>query len=195
MGKFKIIFLALSVLVLANSCKIQDAPGAYLPAKGQKKSALSVEEPVAPPVMPKPDVKEEPEPEPQPVKEEPEAVQEPELVNIEDYNEPEPVVEESPAPVAEPEVTRKEQFDVVAGQTNVDLRNYHVVIGSFGKQNNAINLQAQMRQEGYQPIVVVNKNGMYRVILQSFDAYQGARTKISEIVTKFPDAWVLVQQK
>ncbi|MFI3296658.1 MAG: SPOR domain-containing protein [bacterium] len=194
MGKFKIIFFVLSAMILAASCKIQDAPGAYLPAKGQKKSALSVEEPVAPPVVPKPDVKEEPEPEPQPVKEEPEAVQEPELVNIEDYNEPEPVVEEATVQT-EPEVTRKEQFDVVAGQTDVDLRNYHVVIGSFGKQNNAINLQSQMRQEGYKPVVVVNKNGMYRVILQSFDTYQGARTKISEIVTKFPDAWVLVQQK
>ena len=89
------------------------------------------------------------------------------------------------------EVTRAEIFTVVAGQENANLKKYHVVIGSFGQQSNAQNLQSRMKPE-YQPVIVVNEKGMYRVLLESFDDYASARALITRVATEFPDAWVLI---
>ena len=47
----------------------------------------------------------------------------------------------------------------------------------------------------YNPIIVVNEKGMFRVILISYKTYEQAKEKISEIVDRFPDAWVLIQEK
>ena len=93
----------------------------------------------------------------------------------------------------EKEVTRAEKFEVVEGQTNVVLKKYHVVIGSFGNKDNALRLQAQMRPQ-YEPIIVRNDKGMYRVLLMTYDTYKEAKTKILEVRNQFPDAWVLVMQ-
>lgn len=94
---------------------------------------------------------------------------------------------------AEREITRSEKFTLVPGQGNVVLKNYHVVVGSFGKEANAQNLQKQL-QPDYHPIVVVNERGMYRVLLESYDTYAEAKAKIAEIADMFPDAWCLVQK-
>lgn len=194
--KQKSIILAVvaSVVVMFTSCKIQNAPGAYQPAKGR----ITVEElekqnenkpEVAP--TPTPVVREIEEKEVAPKQE---TVKEPVFV-------PTPVVAPQPEPepesapvVEEKEVTRAEKFEVIEEQKDaVVLKKYHVVIGSFGNKDNALRLQAQMRPQ-YNPIIVRNDKGMYRVLLMTYDTYKEAKTKIAGIRDQFPDAWVLIRE-
>ena len=198
--KQKSIILAVvaSVVVMFTSCKIQNAPGAYQPAKGR----ITVEElekqnenkpEVAP--TPTPVVREIEEKEVAPKQE---TVKEPVFVPTPVVT-PQPEPESAPAPVVvevveEKEVTRAEKFEVIEEQKDVVvLKKYHVVIGSFGNKDNALRLQAQMKPQ-YEPIIVRNEKGMYRVLLMTYDTYKEAKTKIAEIRDQFPDAWVLVMQ-
>lgn len=213
MKKLEIIIGAVAVAILLNSCKIQDAPGAYAVAKGGESTKLNItqhEEEPLPEVypLPNPDVRKGTKGtnSAKGVVEEPVLVSQSELDKAMAETPMEVVVEEpvkaQPETVVEtpkdeskvePEITRKEKFEVVAGQQVEALLKYNVVIGSFGKQTNAQNLQAQMRPQ-YKPIVVVNERGMYRVILATFDEYKDAKLLISELLLQFPDAWVLVQK-
>lgn len=139
-------------------------------------------QPVQPIAQPQP----EPEPEPEPVPA-PEPVRE---VPVEAPQEPE--VEEQEKAI----VTRTEAFTVPEGQdAQVMNRNFHIVVGSFRNKSNADGLQATLRSEGYTPAIVVNEQGMYRVLIVSCDNYQEARGQLSSIRSRFSDAWVLVQQK
>ena len=135
-------------------------------------------QPVQPIAQPQPEPA--PEPEPEPVKEVPVEVPQ------------EPVVEEQEKAI----VTRTESFTVPEGQdTQVMNRNFHIVVGSFRNKSNADGLQATLRSEGYSPAIVVNGQGMYRVLIVSCDNYQEARAQLSSIRSRFADAWVLVQRK
>lgn len=82
------------------------------------------------------------------------------------------------------------------GETNTAAFNkkFLVVVGSFGVQNNAKNLQRTLNSEGNSAIVVVNEQGMFRVLIASYDEYAQARNRISQISNRFPDAWVLIQK-
>lgn len=99
-------------------------------------------------------------------------------------------------PTAGPEVTRNEKFSLADGETNTDALKYkyHVVVGSFKSQVNAKNLQGILKSEGNSALVVVNEQGMYRVLIASFNEYAQARNRINQISERFADAWVLVQK-
>ncbi|MCQ2343716.1 MAG: SPOR domain-containing protein [Paludibacteraceae bacterium] len=214
-GWIFLIFLSLSFGLVA--CKVQKAPGAYAPAKNKiPKEKLQYAAADSVDVVPEPervvrimagseavdsmarsvvevepsiDVVADPEPIIEVTPVETSTVDTIAADTVENIVEE---VKETPAPV-EPEVARSEKFTVVEGQGNVDLKKYHVVIGSFGKKENAVNLQTQMKPD-YNPILVVNERGMFRVLLVSYDTYQEAKAKIVEIQDQFPDAWCLVQQ-
>jgi len=96
----------------------------------------------------------------------------------------------------ETEVTRNENFSLAEGETNTDALKYkyHVVVGSFTKQDNAKGLKSKLISEGNKAIVVVNEKGMFRVLMTSVNDYQKAHAFIKNISTRFPDAWVLVQK-
>ncbi|MDD4970504.1 MAG: SPOR domain-containing protein [Paludibacter sp.] len=96
----------------------------------------------------------------------------------------------------ETEVTRNENFSLAEGETNTDALKYkyHVVVGSFTKQDNAKGLKSKLINEGNKAIVVVNEKGMFRVLMTSVNDYQKAHAFIKNISTRFPDAWVLVQK-
>lgn len=194
-AKLIVLVVVASVVVMFTSCKIQDAPGAYQRAKGR----ITVEElekqnenkpEVAP--APTPVVREVEEKEVAPKQE---TVTEPVFVPTPVVT-PQPKPEPEPAPVVveEKEVTRAEKFEVIEEQKDVVvLKKYHVVIGSFGNKDNALRLQGQMKPQ-YEPIIVRNEKGMYRVLLMTYDTYKEAKTKIVEIREQFPDAWVLIRE-
>lgn len=94
------------------------------------------------------------------------------------------------------ERTINESFRLADGESGSDAfnRKYHVVVGSFSVQANAKNLQRTLNSEGNSAIIVINEKGMYRVLIASYNEYAQARARISEINTRFPDAWVLVQK-
>ena len=96
----------------------------------------------------------------------------------------------------ETEKTRNEKFSLAEGETNIAAFNskYHVVVGSFSIQQNAKNLQRTLNSEGNNALVVVNEQGMFRVLIASFNEYTQARERINQINSRFPEAWVLVQK-
>ena len=193
-----ILVVVASVVVMFTSCKIQNAPGAYQPAKGR----ITVEE-LEKQNEKKPEVAPSPAPVVREVEEKvvapkQETVKEPVFVPtpiVAPQPQPQPEPASAPAPVVEEkEVTRAEKFEVIEEQKDVVvLKKYHVVIGSFGNKDNALRLQAQMQPQ-YEPIIVRNEKGMYRVLLMTYDTYKEAKTKISEVKDQFPDAWVLIKQ-
>ena len=85
-------------------------------------------------------------------------------------------------------------YGTISGTKTIGLSTYNVVIGSFTQKQNAIKLKNEQSDE-YNPIIVINEKGMFRVILISYRTYNEAKAKISEISDKFADAWVLVQKK
>ena len=182
-----ICVIVVVVALIVTSCKIQNAPGAYQSARGR----VTVEE-----LQKQNENKPEVAPTPAPVGRQTEVVQEEkrqEVVEEPTFVPAPVVVVPTPEVEVEKEVTRAEKFEVVEGQTNVVLKKYHVVIGSFGNKDNALRLQAEMRL-GYEPILVQNDKGMYRVLLMTYDTYKEAKVKIAEIKDKFPDAWVLIRE-
>lgn len=94
----------------------------------------------------------------------------------------------------EPEVTRNESFTLSEGDASALNNKYHVVVGSFRSQDNAKGLQVKLKNEGNKALVVVNADGMFRVLIASYNEYAQARARINEIKDRFADAWVLVQK-
>lgn len=207
MRKSCLMTVILGASLIFAGCTIQRAPGAYAVAKGKKEPAKEeVEQPV------KPDetalAKAEAQPV-HPVEEEAKIVFEAEALETVRVVEPEVIepvavkepvdtakkVKPEPVPVVEEkEVTRAEQFTVVEAQPENPLKDYNVVIGSFGRKENADGLKLRMTTAGYKPVIVINDKGMYRVILSSFDTYREAKSLINSIKGDFADAWVLVQK-
>ena len=94
----------------------------------------------------------------------------------------------------EADKVRSESFKLVDGEDVTAIKTYNVVIGSFQNRANAQGLQSLMKGE-YAPVIVINEQGMFRVILISYDDYLLAKQKIVQIKAQFDDAWVLVQKK
>ncbi|MDO4190739.1 MAG: SPOR domain-containing protein [Bacteroidales bacterium] len=93
----------------------------------------------------------------------------------------------------EAENVRTEKYSVVTGDESL-LKHYNVVVGSFKSQDNALRLH-QSLQSNYRPLVVMNENGMYRVVISTHDTYTEAKSQINNIKATYPDAWVLVRQQ
>lgn len=103
-----------------------------------------------------------------------------------------PVVQEEPKiRVAE------EKISLVEGEANTKLMTmkYHVVVGSFKNKDNAKKRQQEFTP-AYSPTLVINEQGMYRVILLSFDEYESAKLAIKDLSGTLPkDTWVLRQKQ
>lgn len=112
------------------------------------------------------------------------------------------VEEEVIAPVSKPRTSgaavRQERVTPVAGENADGLKQYSVVIGSFKNKTNATSLKERMQNDGYTPILAQNEQGMYRVIITSFDYKADAADSRDAIKAKyapnFQDAWILQQQ-
>lgn len=118
----------------------------------------------------------------------------------------EPVVE---APVVTPlEETPVTKTPVVSNSDNVSVRtedlsvidgpalkNYSVVVGSFGLKANAEGLAKTLRAAGYQSRIAFNSGrNMYRVVATSFDSKSDAVSSRDQLRSKYPDAWLLFQK-
>lgn len=88
---------------------------------------------------------------------------------------------------------RQEKVALVNGS---GLKNFSVVVGSFGLQANAEGLQQQLRDGGYDAQIVKNEsNNMFRVVATTFDSKVDAVNSRDQIRgSKFNpkgDAWLL----
>lgn len=66
-----------------------------------------------------------------------------------------------------------------------DLKAYSVVIAAMGMKPNAESLKKRMENEGYKVILVQNEQGMYRVIIASYDSKEQAIAKKNAILADF----------
>ena len=109
------------------------------------------------------------------------------------------IISPIPAPVIvyQPEEVRDEKFTLDTDEKNTNVLNqkYHVVVGSFKNRDNAKGLQQTLNGEGNSAVIVINEQGMYRVLIASYQTYKEAREKINQINSRFSDAWVLIQKQ
>lgn len=88
---------------------------------------------------------------------------------------------------------RQERVSLISGS---GLKNYSVVVGSFGLRANAEGLQQRLRDGGYDAQIVKNEsNNMFRVVAATFDNKNDAVNSRNSIRgTQFNekgDAWLL----
>lgn len=88
---------------------------------------------------------------------------------------------------------RQENLTVVSGS---GLKNFSVVVGSFSMKANAEGLQQTLRAAGYDAQIAFNADrNMYRVIASTFDGKGDAVQSRDQFRAKYPDAWLLFNQR
>jgi cell division protein FtsN len=122
---------------------------------------------------------------------------------------PEPVAQETAAPAksATPSKTTKpgsvsskeERFSSASGETaDYGSNRYFVIMGSFSVLENAKRLKETLIAEDFQPVILVNESGMYRVCGNSYAEESAARARIADVRVKFPkysDIWLLIRKQ
>lgn len=105
-------------------------------------------------------------------------------------------VRETPKPQAG---DRQEKVTVVGDGM---LKDYNVVVGSFGKKENADGMVKKMTGRGYQSFIVQNEAGMYRVVAGSYDTREAATPVRDRIRSTYADeagtcaeAWLLIPMR
>ncbi len=111
----------------------------------------------------------------------------------------------------ENEAVRQEKITPVYDSDASGLRAYNVVIASLAVKPGAEALKQKMERDGYNVILAQNEQGMYRVIIASFDDKPSAVDKRNEISSiyqskgstdflrktygiPFDDLWILQRQ-
>ena len=80
---------------------------------------------------------------------------------------------------------RKEKVEPVLASDAANLKKFSVVIASLSVKLNAESLKSRMENEGYNVILAENEQGMYRVIVASYDDRGSAASKRDEIYQKY----------
>ena len=89
---------------------------------------------------------------------------------------------------------RTESVSLVEG---AGLRDFSVVVGSFGLLSNAQNLKAVLANKGYSSqIAEANVNGkpFYRVIASTHNTKEEAAQSRARLTAEYPDAWLLYKK-
>ncbi|MBO5579777.1 MAG: SPOR domain-containing protein [Prevotella sp.] len=83
----------------------------------------------------------------------------------------------------------QERVSLVSGS---GLKNFSVVVGSFQSEANALGLQQQLNNAGYNAQVVKNvERNMYRVVATTFDTKEEASASRNDLQGKYAGAWLL----
>lgn len=83
------------------------------------------------------------------------------------------------------ESVRKEKVTPVYEGDASGLKTYSVVIAAMAMKPGAESLKQRMENEGYNIILARNEQGMYRVIIASYESKEQAIAKKNEILEKF----------
>ena len=97
--------------------------------------------------------------------------------------------------IAPNDVVQKEKVTVVG---DAGIQQFSVVIGSFRTKTNAESLKELMINAGYKSFLAQNADGMYRVIVATFNDKASAVAERERIKDKYypryQDAWILDNQ-
>lgn len=80
---------------------------------------------------------------------------------------------------------RKEKVEPVYATDAAELKKFSVVIASLSVKLNAESLKTRMENEGHQVILAQNEQGMFRVIVASYDNKEQAAAKREEIYNSY----------
>ena len=84
---------------------------------------------------------------------------------------------------------RQESVLLISGS---GLRNFSVIVGSFGLISNAEGLQQRLKAAGYDAQIVKNEDkNMYRVVASTFADKGSAVASRDQLRETYPDAWLL----
>ncbi len=84
---------------------------------------------------------------------------------------------------------RQESVTLVSGS---GLKDFSVIVGSFGLISNAEGLQQRLKAAGYDAQIVKNEDkNMYRVVASSFAGKADAVNSRDQLRATYPDAWLL----
>ncbi len=83
------------------------------------------------------------------------------------------------------ESVKKEKITPVYESDAAGLKAYSVVIAAMSMKPNAESLKQRIENDGYKIILVQNEQGMYRVIIASYDSKDQAVAKKNEILSAF----------
>ncbi|MCL4482949.1 MAG: SPOR domain-containing protein [Bacteroidetes bacterium] len=122
---------------------------------------------------------------------------------------PQPVAQETVAPATSATTqkavkpafisSKEERFSTATGEiADYGSNRFFVILGSFSVLENAKRLKTTLAAEDFHPVILVNKNGMYRVCGNSYAEEGAARARIAEIRAKFPqysDVWLLIRKQ
>lgn len=87
---------------------------------------------------------------------------------------------------------RSESVNVISG---AGLKNYSIVVGSFGLKSNAEGMQARLKNAGYAAQIVFNpSNNFYRVVATTHDSKGEAVNSRDALRSQYPDAWILYKK-
>ncbi len=105
--------------------------------------------------------------------------------------------EEEEARLAAEAKAREEKVTVVETKSEVDGR-FYVIIGSFKRLENARAASEAVANQGYNPSIMENEDGLYRVAILNAETESTARKMLGQIKRKFliyADAWLLIQKR
>ncbi|PKQ63594.1 hypothetical protein BZG02_09510 [Labilibaculum filiforme] len=88
----------------------------------------------------------------------------------------------------------KTEFTSEQIATNRNSFDYHIVAASYNNNNQAERFKDRLYQKGY-PSVVLEQNGKFRVVIQSFNKKETALKELIRLreLNKTPDLWLLHQ--
>lgn len=94
---------------------------------------------------------------------------------------------------------RQEKVKIVNSADSGLLKDYNVIVGSFGSKENAENMKNKMVGRGYKAFLVQNESGMYRVVAGGYDNRADATSVRDDIRSTYPteqgtcaEAWLLI---
>lgn len=94
---------------------------------------------------------------------------------------------------------RQEKVKIVNTADNGLLKDYNVIVGSFGSKENAENMKNKMIGRGYKAFLVQNESGMYRVVAGGYDSRSDATSVRDDIRSTYSteqgtcaEAWLLI---
>lgn len=94
---------------------------------------------------------------------------------------------------------RQEKVKIVNSADSGLLKDYNVIVGSFGSKENAENMKNKMIGRGYKAFLVQNESGMYRVVAGGYDSRSDAMSVRDDIRSTYPteqgtcaEAWLLI---
>ena len=92
------------------------------------------------------------------------------------------VIRDNNAPLPPVEVSvRQERVEAVRPADAAELRRYSVVVAAMSVRLNAESLQRRLQAEGHQVILAQNEQGMFRVIVGSFDTRHQAEAQRQQL--------------